>query len=643
MDTGKRDARWLQRGAALTVVTALFWLSRTETFAASERYRLADRFSFTNSTLPELEVESFREVREVCPSLEHIAPWISSVGGGVGFSDLDGDGLENDVCLVETRSDKIMISPTPDSGERYEPFVLKQSLGREARVAPMGCLAGDFNEDGRLDLLAYFWGRPPVLHLRNENEEFNADAFDAHDLVSSDERWFTNTVTRGDLDGDGHPDLIFGNYFPDDAHVLDPTWTGRASMQHSMSRAGNGGTNRIFLWSAEQPAEVPFAEASDALKGHDATAWTLAIAAGDLNGDQLPELYFANDFGSDVLLLNQSEPGELKFRRMLGTKTLTTPTSKVLGRDSFKGMGVDFGDVNGDGVLDIYVSNITDTFALEESQLLFVSLPEAQEPWGDVAPYRDDSERLGVSRTGWCWDSKLCDLNNDSVLEALQATGFVKGEVDRWAELQEVATGNDELLANPSAWPNLGPNDDLCGHQRNPLFVLHENGRYCDVSAEVGLTTDPVTRGIALADVDADGDLDLAYGNQWEPSTFHRNESDGLMKSLGLRLRLPLEPGPTVHLANGERLPMATRAAIGAQARVTLPDGRVICTQVDGGNGHSGMRGKELHCGLGRVENDTKLNVTLDWRDPSGQVHSESFELTPGRHTLALGWRGENQ
>jgi len=643
METGKRETKWLQKSAALAVVAALFFLARTETFAASERHRLADGLKFTTSALPELDVESFRQVRDVCTSLEHIAPWISSVGGGVGFCDLDGDGLENDICLIETRGDHVMICPAPGSGDRYAAFMLDQSLGREDHVAPMGCLPGDFNEDGRLDLLVYFWGRPPVLHLRSSSGPLDASAFDAHDLVQSGDRWFTNTVTRADLDGDGHPDLVFGNYFPDDAHVLDPNWTGRAEMQHSMSRAANGGTNRIFLWDVDRSLEVPFIEAVGSLVGHDDTAWTLAIAAGDLDGDGLPDLYFANDFGSDVLLLNQSEPGALRFRRLLGAKTLTTPSSKVLGCDSFKGMGVDFGDVNGDGVFDIYVSNITDSYALEESQLLFVSTEEASEAWGEVAPYHDQSERLGVSRTGWCWDSKLCDLNNDSVLEALQATGFVKGEIDRWPELQEVATGNDELLSNPISWPNLGPNDDLCGHQRNPIFVLHESGRYCDVSAEVDLAVDPVTRGIAIADVDADGDLDLAYGNQWEPSSFHRNQSDGLMKSIVLRLRLPLQPGPTLHLQGLEQATSASRAAIGAVARVTLPDGRVILAQVDGGNGHSGFRGKELHCGLGRVEDDLLLSVALNWRDPVGKLHAESFELMPGRHTLVLGWQGENQ
>lgn len=643
MQRDRIRTKWLEKGAAALIVVPLYFLARIDTLPASERYRLADRFAFTSSTLPELETDRFREMRDVCQSLDHIAGWISSVGGAAGFGDLDGDGLENDLYYVDTRSDRIVVAPTPDSGDRYEPFVLATNLDRDDHVAPMGCLSGDFDEDGRVDLLSYYWGRPPVLHLRNASEELGAGAYDAHDLVDADERWFTNTATRSDLDGDGHPDLVFGNYFPDDARVLDPGSTDPAQMQHSMSRAANGGTNRIYLWSEAGGDETPFVEARAALESHDATAWTLAIAAADLNRDSKPELYFANDFGSDVLLLNQSEPGNLRFQRMLGARTFTTPSSKVLGKDSFKGMGVDFGDVNGDGVLDIYVSNITDTFALEESQFLFVSTPAATGEWGTVAPYRELSEPLGVSRTGWCWDAKLCDLDNDSKLEALQATGFVKGHTDRWPELQEVATGNDELLPIPASWPTIRLGDDLCGHQRNPIFTLHESGRFFDVAEDLALCETPVTRAIAIADVDGDGDLDLAYGNQWEASTFHRNQSSPLNKSLSLRLRLPLAPVESSVLAGGARADMNTRAAIGAEVRVALPDGRELVGLVDGGNGHSGIRGKEVHFGLGSVENDLELATEISWRDPRGEVHKDKFQLTPGRHTVVLGWRGESQ
>src|SRR4029453_6819198 len=115
----------------------------------------------------------------------------------------------------------------------------------------------------------------------------------------------------------------------------------------------------LLLWKAGAATSVRFEEVSGVLDEQSARGWSLAIGAADLDGDLLPELYFANDFGPDRLLHNRSTPGHPRFELLEGRRSLTTPKSKVLGHDSFKGMGVDFGDLNGDGWPDIYASNIT--------------------------------------------------------------------------------------------------------------------------------------------------------------------------------------------------------------------------------------------------------------------------------------------
>src|SRR5260221_12724192 len=146
-----------------------------------------------------------------------------------------------------------------------------------------------------------------------------------------------------DVDGDGHVDLIVGNYFPDGSVPLDANAPASFEMQVSMARAFNGGVNRILLWSGATSGAEPtvrFTEAPNVFAPDVARGWTLAVGAADLDGDLLPEIYFANDFGPDRLLYNQSRPGQVRLVPVEGHKTLTTPNSKVLGRDSFKSMGV---------------------------------------------------------------------------------------------------------------------------------------------------------------------------------------------------------------------------------------------------------------------------------------------------------------
>jgi hypothetical protein len=624
----------------------LFLAARQPELDVSARMDLASRYSFTTQPLPTISNET-SSVRAVHPSLEHIAGWISAVGAAVALNDLDGDGLPNDSCHVDPRTNEVIIAALPQTTARYQPFALLPApLPFDANtMAPMGCLPGDLNEDGLMDLLVYYWGRTPVAFLHRDTGDAIAmapDAFLPTEVITNRERWFTNAATLADLDGDGHLDLVIGNYFPDDSHILDATASGNEQMQDSMSRAFNGGRDRLLIWTAATGGPAPgvsFHDAEGVLDDQVARGWTLAVGAADLDGDLLPELYFAHDFGPDRLLHNQSRPGQLVFTLLEGEKTLTSPSSKVLGRDSFKGMGVDFSDLNGDGLLDIFVSNIAAEHALEESHFAFINTGESRRMAEGVAPFVDRSEPLGLSRSGWAWDARLDDLDNDGTLEVLQATGFLRGSVDRWPELQELAMGNDSLLHDPRSWPRFQPGDDLDGNGHVHLFARDRGGRYFDISGDVGLDAPHVGRGIATADVDGDGDLDFAIANQWDTSYWYRNDSPNVGAFLELRLLLPAQPGAGNETARSQGAGMGSirgRPAVGAVATVFLPDGRLLTTQVDGGNGHSGKRSSELHFGLAHSAPTTQLKVDLRWRAADGTILSDTISLTPGRHTIVL-------
>jgi hypothetical protein len=632
----------------IIVVGAAYSFAKLPALPDAERALLASRFSFTKLSLPEIKGYPQRFIRAVHPELAQFSAWISSVGASVALNDLDGDGLSNDACYVDTRINQVIVTPVPGTPARYQPFTLRPSPLQfdPDTMAPMGCLPGDFNEDGLMDIAVYYWGRPPILFLRAARDSkaplpLTENLYLPYELAPNSDRWYTNAATQADLDGDGHIDLVIGNYFPDGARILDPNAGTREVMQHSMSRAYNGGRNRLLLWAgvtldvAKNVLVPRFEDVEGVLSNDLACGWTLAVGAADLDGDLLPEIYFANDFGPDRLLHNLSQPGRPRFELLMGEKTLTTPSSKVLGRDSFKGMGVDFGDLNGDGWPDIYVSNIAAEYSLEESHFVWVSTGRIDRMKKGVAPYNDRSEEMGLSRSGWGWDCRLDDFDNDGEMEAVQATGFLKGSVNRWPELHELAMGNDQLLQKPGSWPRFRAGDDVSGQSHLFFFARAQNSRYYDLAHEIGLDDTHVNRGIAIADVDGDGRLDFAVANQWDASQFYHNESQNAGAFLELHLLLPSrnEDARTSVLDSAR----SGRPAIGASATVYLPDGRRLASQVDGGSGHSGKRSPDLHFGLGRIPADAQLRVDLRWRAPGGQARLETFFLSQGRHAVLLG------
>ena len=644
----------LKRSARKIVAVAMALAAFAAMYAA-ERPVVADvpgiagQFKFSRHALPDVAGAESRQLRLTHPALSHMAWYWSQWGAAAALNDLDGDGLPNDVCYVDTRTDQVIVAPAPGTGERYKPFALDFNAGAaklfdRTTMAPMGCLPADFDEDGRIDLLVYFAGRTPVLLLSRASEggdsQLSAKNFVPVDIIPGGQIWVTGSATTADLDGDGHLELIVVNYLADGSALLDPQAKTPIFMPASLTRAFNGGGIHIYRCmpkDAEGRRTVGCTEVVDALPPDLPKGWGLAVAANDIDGDLLPELYIANDFGPDRLLWNRSTPNRMRFELVGGERSLGRPLSKVLGHDSFKGMGVDFADLNGDGIPDIFVSNITVPLAFQEGQLVFLSDgPVAAKLAKGVAPYVEAAESMGLARSGWAWDGKLDDFNNDGVLEAVQGLGFMKGKVSRWSELHELSIINDALQPLPQFWPHLMPGDDVAGHERNPFFV-RLGSRYVDIGAQIGFGEDNPSRGIAIADVDGDGKLDMVVANMWGPSTYYHNECDRCGAFLGLHLRLPTGTSAATATVVQPGHPTgspAGRPAIGATVTVETADRRLLSRQVDGGNGHSGKRSPDLHFGLGAQTTAVKVNVK--WRDNYGNVRQETHHLNPGWHTLML-------
>jgi hypothetical protein len=404
-------------------------------------------------------------------------------------------------------------------------------------------------------------------------------------------------------------------------------------MTDSLSNGNsNGGSTRLYRFVSGNRGREPdahFAEVPDAFGTAEAHEWTLALGTQDLDGDGRPDLYIANDFGPDHLLVNSSTPGHLSFHEVRGARHFSTPKSQVVGNDSFKGMGVAFTDLSGTGSLDILVSNITEPYALQESNFAFIYTGDRSGFQHGVAPYDNHSEELGLSRSGWSWDVKAADFDNSGTPQVMHATGFVAGTTNRWPQLQEAATSNDLILANPALWPHVVAGDDLSGRDHNTFFVRGPDGRYVDVADIIGVGTDAVSRSFAVGDVNEDGRLDFVVANQWAQSTFYNNDSQA-GSFLGLRLRQPVGDAQCTIAPAGP-----TRPAIGASVTVTRPDGTRLTQQVYPANGHNGVNAPDLLFGLG-ASPVTTLPALISWRDGCGQLHTTATTFAPGWHNVIL-------
>lgn len=641
--------------AVFSVVGSLAVLARLPDPPRGEAARLAARFQFAWQSLPPAPIPPGGVVHEVNRTASNLKLYLYQLGASAALGDLDGDGLPNDLCLTDIRAKTLTVSPVPGTGNRYAPFVLDAGdLVDRVTEHPSVCRIADMNEDGLADLFVAFWGRGPLLLLRRASAGLQAGAppsmasFAISELVpdGASRRWWTTTATFSDMDGDGHLDIVIGNYYADGSELTDATSERPFEMNDGFSRARNGGTSRIFLHARGAAGAAPavlYRDAGDVFPNDGERSWALAVGAADLDHDGLSDLYVANDFGPDQLLWNRSRPGQVKLMELHGEEGFFRPESMVLGHDSFKGMSIDFGDINGDGIFDMSVSNIASPFALQESHFLWTSTGRLDRMAAGIAPWIDRADDLGVSHSAWAWDSRFEDFDNDGVLELVQATGLTKGTANRWPDLAQVGAANDVFVHNPSAWPKFHVGSEVDGYYPNPFWALGSDGRYVDLSTELfpGLT--PSTRGIAVADVDGDGDSDLVYANLWEDSDYLENQTAG-GPFLGLHLLLPVADGggaatAATRVHAGHPVWREGTPAIGAFVEAEIANGRRLIRQVDGGNGHSGQRSPEVLFGLGRsAKNDIPVRIT--WRDAQGALHKDTLFLKPGWHTVVLAAKG---
>jgi hypothetical protein len=470
----------------------------------------------------------------------------------------------------------------------------------------MAAVFGDVDNDGDPDLYVVMWGAENLLF-----ENLGGGRFEDVTARAGVGFWgYGNGATFLDYDRDGLLDLLVGNYFPEAlpdpatgsprrVDLWDPFTT--QVMHESFTHAKNGGRNVLY----RNLGGNRFEDVTEAV-GLGYRGWTLAVGAADLDNDGWPDLYLANDFGADELYFNTgARETPPRFRAFVGSDD-----RPAVGDDWWKGMNVDFGDVDGNGFLDVYVTNIlAPRYKTDEGNMLWLNLGGAL-PGG--RKFLNVGRKTGTHDGGWGWAGKFADFDNDGRLDIFAANGFVTGPDPArtyWYDLQEMVTQLKNITSDAADWPEMGDRD-LSGYERNRLWLQlppAQDGalRFAEVAEAVGVTDLLNGRGAALLDSDNDGDLDLYVANQGREATFYRN----LLSSSAHWLGLDLVGDPT---PEGSRA--STRDAVGARALVSC-GGTTQIREVQGGIGFASQSDRRLYFGLGSCAQPERIEI--HW--PSGR------------------------
>lgn len=501
------------------------------------------------------------------PKLAGIEPHIAALGASVSVADFDNDGWP-DLYFTNSRFGEPNALYRNRGDGTFEDAAARAGLAdlnRPGEGVSMGAVWGDFDNDGREDVLVYRYGYLALFR--------NVDGRRFEDVTTRAglRRWVnSNGAIWLDYDRDGLLDIYVTAYFRD----VDLWHVGTTKIMHnSFEFATNGGKNLLF----RNRGDGTFEDVTDRT-GVGSTRWSLAAAAADFNGDGWPDIYLANDYGPEELYLND------RGRRFV----LTTAG---LESESKSGMSVTLGDAFNRGRLDAFVTNISERgYLFQNNNLRLNQMPEAGR-FRNVA----DGE---IADAGWAWGAQFGDFNNDGANELFVANGFISADRRKnyWYSMSKVAGAHGRFFEDAAIWPPFG-DASLSGYQRSRVYLSRGVAGWVDIAQRAGVTDVYDGRAVALADLSNRGAVDVIVANQNQPAVLYRNRPDSTNHWIGFRLA-------------GTR---SNRSAIGAEV-VLEAAGLTQRRIVDGGSGFASQNDRRLHFGLGRREWVDR--VVIHW--PSG-------------------------
>jgi enediyne biosynthesis protein E4 len=480
------------------------------------------------------------------------------MGTGVGWIDYDQDGLM-DLFFVQSAATDIYKPPHPlrcalyhNNGDgTFTDVTEKAGVGGAGHYG-QGVAVGDFDNDGYPDFYVTGYGRA-ILYHNNGNGTFTDVTAKAG---VSDEGGWSTSAGWFDYDKDGWLDLVVTNYI--EWSPKNNLWCGeRRPGYRSYCHPGNYKGQRIKLYHNNH--DGTFTDVSEASGVGKPEAKGMGVVLADFNNDGWPDIAIANDSWPNFLFINQHN----------GTFEDVSLVSGLAASEDGRyeaGMGIDAADVDGDGWQDVYITHLD----FELNRLYRNS---------QDGTFTDETFRSG--------------LGNKAVLMSGVAMKFMDSDNDGW---------NDILQLNGSMLDNVALYHAEVSY-KEPLLMFRNlgKGQFEKTSESLGpdFMRPIVGRGLATADYDNDGDIDIVTNNRGDYPALLRNDGGNANHWL------------TVQLIGTK----SNRDGIGASLKLSS-EGAVHVEQAKGGMSYMSASDPRIHFGLGKR---TKIeSLEINW--PSGQV-----------------------
>lgn len=497
---------------------------------------------------------------------------IEAMGGGVAFVDYDGDGRQ-DIFLVNGGETPHGRSKEPVRNALYrnlgngkfEDVAEKAGVDRIGFYG-MGVAAADYDNDGFPDL--FVTGYPACALFHNNRDGTFTDVTEKAGVKNAG-KWAASAAWV-DYDRDGYLDLVVANYarFSFDA----PKKCEVNGMRTYCEQVAYEG---MPLTLYHNNRDGTFTDVSKSAGLDKMVGRALGIVAIDVNDDGWPDLFVARDASPNLLLINQRN----------GTFEDAAVEAEVAYDEdgaAKAGMGVDAGDISGDGVPDFVVTNFNDQY-----HSLFVG--------SRAFPYVDrtvSSHLAALTKSFVGWGVKLLDYDNDGNLDIVLVNGHINDVIESTRE--DVKFKQPPLLLHNDSRGSFQSMRDLAG----PAF----RASY-------------IARGLAVGDFDNDGAPDVVFTRLDATPVLLRNNVGQHNQWIGFELQ-------------GTK---SNRDAIGAKITVAF-GGRHTVRWITGGSSYLSSHDKRVLFGLGPNANGKTVSAEIRW--PSGMLQKLS-SLKPNQyHTV---------